>query len=133
MTETAKKLTPLWIALPAGYRPSQLDEGLAERELYERVAQAKRAESLGVLAGGIAHDMNNVLSAIMSIASAVLIDLRRQQEISEEDLESIVEAQRAFFEKGAGHLHGEAPPRYSAITLGRPPSRIFRSGRKTSR
>jgi len=46
---------------------AQLEE---ERcKLEAQVSKAQRMESLGSLAGGVAHDMNNVLGAILSLAS----------------------------------------------------------------
>jgi PAS domain S-box-containing protein len=42
----------------------------AERQqLEQQMAQIQKLESLGSLASGVAHDMNNVLSAILSLAS----------------------------------------------------------------
>ncbi len=38
------------------------------RRLADQVAQAQKLDSLGSLAGGVAHDMNNVLAAILTIA-----------------------------------------------------------------
>lgn len=43
-----------------------------ERErLQAEVAHAQKLESLGALAGGVSHDMNNVLAAIMALASTL--------------------------------------------------------------
>jgi two-component system cell cycle sensor histidine kinase/response regulator CckA len=51
------------------------DRKLAEEEnlrLQAQLQQAQKMESLGTLAGGIAHDMNNVLGAILGLASSNL-------------------------------------------------------------
>ena len=45
------------------------------RQLERRMIDAQRAESLGVLAGGLAHDFNNLLVAVIGSAELALRDL----------------------------------------------------------
>ncbi len=45
------------------------------RDNEERLARSKKMESLGLLAGGVAHDLNNVLSGIVSYPELLLLDL----------------------------------------------------------
>lgn len=45
------------------------------RESEENLARMKKMESLGLLAGGVAHDLNNVLSGIVSYPELLLLDL----------------------------------------------------------
>jgi PAS domain S-box-containing protein len=47
----------------------------ALRESEEKLSRAKKMESLGLLAGGVAHDLNNVLSGIVSYPELILLDL----------------------------------------------------------
>jgi PAS domain S-box-containing protein len=48
---------------------------LEKRELRESLARSKKMEALGTLAGGVAHDLNNVLSGIVSYPDLLLLDL----------------------------------------------------------
>jgi len=45
------------------------------RESEERLARSKKMESLGLLAGVVAHDLNNVLAGIVSYPELLLLDL----------------------------------------------------------
>ena len=54
------------------------DRELAEkalRESEEKLARAEKMNALGLLAGGVAHDLNNVLSGIVGYPDLLLLDL----------------------------------------------------------
>lgn len=46
-----------------------------KRELEGRLARSQKMEALGLLAGGVAHDLNNVLSGIVSYPDLLLFEL----------------------------------------------------------
>jgi nitrogen-specific signal transduction histidine kinase len=47
----------------------------------EKLTRAKKMESLGLMAGGVAHDLNNVLSGIVSYPEMLLMDLPEESRL----------------------------------------------------
>ena len=58
----------------------------SERErqkLEKKLQQAKKMKAIGTLAGGVAHDLNNILSGIVSYPDLILIDLPKDSPLVE--------------------------------------------------
>lgn len=69
----------------------------AERErrsLEEQLLHAQKMEAVGTLAGGIAHDMNNVLAGIMGFASLIEENLDAEDPVADDIQEILSSARR---------------------------------------
>jgi len=51
------------------------------RELQDRIVRAEKMEALGVLAGGVAHDLNNVLVSLVSYPEVLLMQIPKQSSL----------------------------------------------------
>ncbi len=62
-----------------------------QEQLRDQLLKSQKMEALGSLAGGVAHDMNNILSAIMGVASLLGRRLRKNPEVTSL-LDTVVES-----------------------------------------
>lgn len=90
--EQARSLREALLHLEEKFREHQ-DMQAKRQELEDQLRQAQKLEAIGVLAGGVAHDMNNVLGAITTVAS-LAVDRVKADESLRQDLTDILSAAR---------------------------------------
>ncbi len=86
----------------------------ARTELQDQLLRAKKMEAIGTMAGGVAHELNNLLQPILMLAEILIDHFPEGDQISREDMALIIDhAERAreivssivtFARKGAADI-----------------------------
>ncbi|MCP4718309.1 MAG: response regulator [Desulfobacteraceae bacterium] len=58
-------------------------ENKSVRKLEKKISQAEKMELLGIIAGGVAHDLNNILSGLVSYPELLLMQLEEDSPLVE--------------------------------------------------
>ncbi|MCE5313080.1 MAG: PAS domain S-box protein [Nitrospiraceae bacterium] len=66
-----------------------------QKKLEEQLRQSQKMEAIGTLAGGVAHDFNNILTAILGYAHLSMMKLKDDNQIKNNINQIIEAAQRA--------------------------------------
>ena len=91
-------MAALLVAVPVGgwllYRRERRTQE-AQRRLERQLAESQKMEAIGKLAGGVAHDFNNMLTAILGYASLIVEDAPADSPIRDQALQIRRAADRA--------------------------------------
>ena len=69
----------------------RIAEDKEQKEIKERLQKSEKMESLGLMAGGVAHDLNNILSGIVSYPELILLKLPEDSDLKD-SIEAIHES-----------------------------------------
>ena len=69
------------VVLPDGWRMLTYFDITELKTAQEKLAQSQKMEAIGMMAGGVAHDLNNILSGVVSYPDLLLTNLPKNSEM----------------------------------------------------
>lgn len=69
------------VALPDGWRMLTYFDITELKKTQEKLADSQKMEAIGMMAGGVAHDLNNILSGVVGYPDLLLMDLPEESNL----------------------------------------------------
>ena len=66
------------------------------RNLETKLQRAQKMEAIGLMAGGVAHDLNNMLSAFVSLPELILMDIPEENQKLRGEIQMIMSRGRGL-------------------------------------
>lgn len=85
-------LFPLDFISSSNYMVIKIDDITQYERMEQQLVQAQKMDTIGSLAGGLAHDFNNILTGINTAVSLIRLDMERGEEIDYNEYISTIES-----------------------------------------
>jgi PAS domain S-box-containing protein len=98
---------PIWTSCTANIKYDEhgaiqwidgvIEDATERKKIEEQLRQAQKMDAIGTLAGGVAHDFNNILTAIMGYGNLLKEDVKKDKHLDNYANQILAAAEKAAF------------------------------------